>query len=90
MVDNSSVYERLLEKLVGMLDEMCRHTQDPAEVRSSLDDLSWSLLNATLRAADRTTLNRSARLICQHEKAMTPVHRRATEAIKSHACPPAR
>jgi NAD(P)-dependent dehydrogenase (short-subunit alcohol dehydrogenase family) len=77
-------------KLLGMLDEVCEHTQDPAEVRSSLDDLSWSLLNATLGAADRTTLNRSARLICQHEKRMTPAHRRVTEAIKSHACPPAR
>jgi NAD(P)-dependent dehydrogenase (short-subunit alcohol dehydrogenase family) len=75
-------------KLLGMLDEVCEHTQDPTEVRSSLDDLSWSLLNATLGAADRTTLNRSAKLICQHEKRMTPVHRRVTEAIKSHACPP--
>jgi NAD(P)-dependent dehydrogenase (short-subunit alcohol dehydrogenase family) len=77
-------------KLLGMLDEVCEHTQDPAEVRSSLDDLSWSLLNATLGAADRTTLNRSAKLICQHEKRMTPAHRRVTEAIKSHACPSAR
>jgi hypothetical protein len=75
-------------KLLGMLDEVCEHTQDPAEVRSSLDDLSWSLLNATLGAADRTTLNRSAKLICQHEKRMTPAHRRVTEAIKGHACPP--
>jgi Polysaccharide biosynthesis protein len=74
-------------KLLGMLDEVCEHTQDPAEVRSSLDDLSWSLLNATLGAADRTTLNRSARLICQHEKRMTPVHRRVTEAIKSQRLP---
>jgi NADP-dependent 3-hydroxy acid dehydrogenase YdfG len=76
-------------KLLGMLDEVCEHTQDPTEVRSALDDLGWSLLNATLGAADRTTLNRSARLICQHEKGMTPAHRRVTEAIKSHACPPA-
>jgi NAD(P)-dependent dehydrogenase (short-subunit alcohol dehydrogenase family) len=74
-------------KLLGLLDEVCEHTQDPAEVRPSLDDLSWSLLNATLDAADRTTLNRSARLICQHEERMTPVHRRVTAAIKSHACP---
>jgi hypothetical protein len=73
-----------------MLDEVCGHTLDPAEIRSSLDDLSWSLLNATLGAADRTTLNRSAKLICQHEQRMTPAHRRVAEAIKSHACPSAR
>ena len=71
------------------LTSVCEQTQDPPEVRSALDDLSWSLLNATLDAADRTTLNRSAKLICQHEERMTPVHRRVTEAIKSHACHPA-
>jgi hypothetical protein len=76
-------------KLLHVLDEVCGQTQDPPEVRSALDDLSWSLLNATLDAADRTTLNRSAKLICQHEERMTPVHRRVTEAIKSHACHPA-
>jgi hypothetical protein len=77
-------------KLLGELDSVCGQTQDPAQVRSSLDDLSWSLLDATLAAADRTTLNRSAKLICQHEERMTPVHRRVTEAIKGRACDPAR
>jgi hypothetical protein len=77
-------------KLLGELDSACEHTRDPSQVRSSLDDLSWSLLDATLAAADRTTLNRSAKLICQHEKRMTPVHRRVTEAINGHACPSAR
>jgi NAD(P)-dependent dehydrogenase (short-subunit alcohol dehydrogenase family) len=77
-------------KLLGELDSVCGQTQDPAQVRSSLDDLSWSLLDGTLAAADRTTLNRSAKLICQHEERMTPVHRRVTEAIKSRACHPAR
>jgi hypothetical protein len=77
-------------KLLGELDSVCEHTQDPTQVRSSLDDLSWSLLDATLAAADRTTLNRSARLICRHEERMTPLHRRVTEAIKNHACPPRR
>lgn len=72
-------------KLLATLDCVCDRTQDPAEVRSALDDLSWSLLDAALGAADRTALSRSARLICQHEETMTPVHRRITEAIKSHA-----
>ena len=38
-------------KLLGELDSVCEQTQDPTEVRSSLDDLSWSLLDATLAAA---------------------------------------
>jgi Polysaccharide biosynthesis protein len=82
--------DKMSVKLLGVLDEVCEQTQDPTEVRSSLDDLSWSLLDATLAAADRTTINRSAKLVCLHEETMTPVHRRVTEAIKSHACPQAR
>ena len=74
-------------KLLDVLDEVCGQTQDPTEVRSSLDDLSWSLLNATLDAADRTTLSRSAKLICQHEETMTPAHSRITRAIRDHARP---
>ena len=92
MVDSFKLemaHDTVSAKLLDVLDEVCGQTRDPAEVRSALDDLSWSLLNVTLDAADRTTLNRSARLICQHEERMTPVHRRVTAAIKSHACPPA-
>ena len=73
-------------KLLNGLNSVCERTADPAEVRCSLDDLSWSLLDATLAGATRNALNRSAKLICQHEERMTPVHRRVTEAIKSHAC----
>jgi len=77
-------------KLLGALDSVCKRTEDPAEVRSTLDDLSWSLLDAALAGAARNALNRSAKLICQHEERMTPVHRRVTEAIKAHACQPTR
>lgn len=72
-------------KLLTGLESVCDRTQDPAEVRTALDELSWSLLDATLGAANQTALHRSARLICQHEHALTPVHRRITEAIKSNA-----
>ena len=74
-------------KQLAALDTVCERTQDAAEVRTSLDDLSWSLLDAALAAASRTALDRSAKLICQHEETMTPVHRRVTESIKSHATP---
>ena len=72
-------------KLLAALDSACDRTQHPAEVRPALDDLSWSLLDAALDAADQTALSRSARLICQHQETMTPVHRRITEAIKGRA-----
>ena len=75
-------------KLLGALASVCERTEDPVAVRGALDELSWSLLDATLAGASPTALNRSAKLICQHEERMTPVHRRVTEAIKSHACPP--
>ncbi len=74
-------------KLLAALDCVCGRTREAAPVRAALDELSWSLLDATLGAVSRTSLNRSAKLICQHEERMTPVHRRVTEAIKSHACP---
>jgi NADP-dependent 3-hydroxy acid dehydrogenase YdfG len=77
-------------KLLGALDSVCGRTEDPAQVRCALDELSWSLLDAALGSAARTALDRSARLICQHEERMTSVHRRVTEAIKSHACQPTR
>jgi NAD(P)-dependent dehydrogenase (short-subunit alcohol dehydrogenase family) len=75
-------------KLLGALASVCERTEDPVAVRGALDELSWSLLDAALAGACPTALNRSAKLICQHEERMTPVHRRVTEAIKSHACPP--
>jgi nucleoside-diphosphate-sugar epimerase len=76
-------------KQLAALDNVCERTQDPAEVRTSLDDLSWSLLDAALAAASRTALDRSAKLICQHEETMTPVHHRVAESIKGHATPAA-
>ncbi len=69
------------------LGAVCARTEDPAAIRPALDDLSWSLLDAALAAASPTALNRSARLIGQHEETMTPVHRRITESIKGHATP---
>ena len=74
--------------LLGALDSACGRTEDSAEVRCSLDDLSWSLLDAMLARAGRGALNRSAKLICQHEERMTLVHRRVTRAIKNRASQP--
>jgi nucleoside-diphosphate-sugar epimerase len=76
-------------KLLAALDCVCGRTQDAAEVRAAVDDLSWSLLDAALGAASRTALDRSARLIWQHEQTMTPAHHRVAEAIRSHTSPAA-
>ena len=40
-------------KLLTALAEVCDRTRDPAIVRSALNELSWSLLDCTLRAAPR-------------------------------------
>ena len=72
-------------KQLAALDSVCGRTRDAAEVRPALDDLSWSLLYATLSAAPKTAIDRSATLICQHEDTMTPAHSRITRAIRDLA-----
>jgi NAD(P)-dependent dehydrogenase (short-subunit alcohol dehydrogenase family) len=72
-------------KLLGDLDRVCERTRDAGPVRQALDELSWSLLDATLASADLRTLERSAALISPHEQAMSPVHRRITRAIRLHS-----
>ena len=73
------------QKLLAALESVCRRTQHPGGIRAALDELSWSLLDAALGAAARTAIDRSAKLICQHQATMSPVHRRVAEAIRSHA-----
>jgi hypothetical protein len=74
-------------KLLAALDSVCARTREAAEVRAALDDLSWSLLYATLSAVSRTAIDRSATLICKHEDTMTPAHSRITRAIRDLASP---
>jgi hypothetical protein len=76
-------------KLLTALDEVCARIRDENAVRQALDDLSWSLLDATLAAADTGTLTRCATLVRRHEEGMSPVHRRITQAIRTHADQPA-
>jgi len=73
------------QKLLTALEAVCERTQDADTVRQALDELSWSLLDATLGAASRAALTRSAALICHHENGLTPAHRRVLEAIKNNA-----
>jgi nucleoside-diphosphate-sugar epimerase len=75
-------------KLLGDLDRVCDRTRDPQSVRQALDELSWSLLDATLASADLGTLARSAALINPHERVMSPEHRRIARAIRHHSGQP--
>jgi nucleoside-diphosphate-sugar epimerase len=54
-------------------------------IRQALDDLSWSLLDATLAAGAPTALARCARLTRRHQDAMSPAHRKILRAINDHA-----
>jgi NADP-dependent 3-hydroxy acid dehydrogenase YdfG len=69
-------------KLLDTLSETCERTH---KVRSALDDLSWSLLDATLIEAPVGQLRRCAKLIDRHEGTMNSVHRRIAEAVRAHA-----
>jgi hypothetical protein len=72
-------------KLLAALEAVCERTQDPDVVRYALDELTWSLLDATLGAASPPALARSAALVSRHEHALSPAHRRVMEAIRGSA-----
>jgi nucleoside-diphosphate-sugar epimerase len=74
-------------KLLAALAEVCDRTQDPALVRGALNELSWSLLDCTLRAAPCQALRRSAAMAQRHSGSLGADHRRILQAIEDHANP---
>ena len=74
-------------KLLTALAEACDRTQDPDVVRGTLNELSWSLLDCTLRAAPREALARAAAMAQRHGDSLTADHRQVLEAIWNHADP---
>ena len=76
-------------KLLGALAEVCDRTEDPNAVRCALNELSWSLLDASLRAAPRRALTRAAAMAQRHRDSLGADHRRVLEAILDHAGPAA-
>ena len=56
-------------------------------MRGALNELSWSLLDCTLRAAPRKALMRSAAMAQRHSDSLGADHRRILEAIEDHADP---
>jgi len=76
-------------KLLTALAEVCDRTQEPAAVRCALNELSWSLLDCTLRAAPCQALMRSAAMAHRHSATLGADHRRILQAIEDHADPDA-
>jgi hypothetical protein len=72
-------------KLLAALEDACAATEDPRVVRAALDELSWSLLDVTLRAAPTRVLARSAALADPHRGGLSREHQRLLAAIRRDA-----
>jgi nucleoside-diphosphate-sugar epimerase len=72
-------------KMLSAVAEVCDRTRDPDRVRGALNELSWSLLDATLGAAPRHILRRAAAMAQRHRDSLCADHRRVLEAIQDHA-----
>ena len=66
------------------LDDLCARTQQAGPVRAALDELSWSLLDATLTAVPYQALARAAGLTAPHRNSLNAEHRRLLAAIEHH------
>jgi nucleoside-diphosphate-sugar epimerase len=68
-------------KLLTALEDVCERAPGTGPVRGALGELSWSLLDAALRAAPRRALDRAAALARSHRDVLGSDHRRVLEAI---------
>jgi len=74
-----------LAERMQALDDVCAGTQQPGPVRAALDELSWSLLDGTLKAVPCQALARAAGLTAPHRDSLHAEHRRLLAAIEHHA-----
>jgi hypothetical protein len=72
-------------KLLAALEDACAATEDPYVVRNALDELSWSLLDVTLRAAPTRALARAAALADPYRGALSQEHQRLLATIRRDA-----
>lgn len=70
-----------LQQRIQALDEACQSTEDPDVLRAALDQLSWTLLDATLGAVDKRVLARAAQLTAKHQGGLIPEHQRMLATI---------
>jgi nucleoside-diphosphate-sugar epimerase len=80
MLSTPALDDRLLA-----LEDACARTHEPGAVRAALDDLSWSLLDATLAAVPTGTLARAAALTVPYRAGLSAEHARMLAAIERHA-----
>jgi nucleoside-diphosphate-sugar epimerase len=72
-------------KLLTALGDVCAGArEDDDAARQALDEFSWSVLDATLAAANRETLSRCATLVSRHEETMSSAHLRIARAVRDH------
>jgi FlaA1/EpsC-like NDP-sugar epimerase len=69
----------------GTLEGRCAATADATAIRAVLDDLSWALFDATLRALPPAALARASRLASAEPGSLSWTHRRMLESIRRHA-----
>lgn len=74
-----------VQQRLRALDEACQSTEDPAVLRSALDQMSWALLDATLSAVNTRVLTRAAQLTLKHQGSLIPEHQRMLAAILREA-----
>jgi nucleoside-diphosphate-sugar epimerase len=74
-----------LDERMLALEDACARTREPPAVRAALDDLSWSLLDATLEVVPREVLARAARLTAPHRSGLSAEHQRMLAAIERYA-----
>jgi nucleoside-diphosphate-sugar epimerase len=74
-----------LDERMYALADTCARTEEPGPVRAALDELSWSLFDATLSAVPHQVLTRAAQLSTPHRGSLNAVHERMLAAIERHA-----
>jgi hypothetical protein len=70
---------------IDIMEDVNGLSKTSGTVRCALNELSWSLLECTLRAAPRKALMRSAAMAHRHSASLGADHRRILEAIEDHA-----
>lgn len=65
-----------LDEQLRALFRACAATEAPDVLRPALDDLSWSLLDATLTEVAQPVLARTAQLATRHQATLTAEHQR--------------
>jgi nucleoside-diphosphate-sugar epimerase len=73
-------------KRLSALAELCERTADSGAVRGLLNELSWSLLEATLRAVPRPRLARAAAIAERRGGDLGGDHARVLQAIRDACC----